>query len=65
MTLLSSTIDVGDPRQLQTEVTCPLCGTRLRRDEQPNSIEVGADTLTTVARHRCAPRVKLRAAVPS
>jgi hypothetical protein len=65
MTPLSSAIDVGDARQLRTEVNCPLCGTRLRRDEQPNTIEMSADTLTTVARHRCAPRVKLRAAVAS
>ncbi len=65
MTPTSSAIDVGSARQLQTEVNCPLCGTRLRRDEQPDTIEMGSDLLTTVSRHRCAPRVKLRAVVPS
>jgi len=38
-------------------VTCPLCGTRLSRHEEPHESEVGADLRAPTARHRCVPRV--------
>lgn len=39
---------------------CPLCGTRLRPNDEPGALEVGADSLQTIARHRCAPRVRVQ-----
>jgi hypothetical protein len=47
---------IGDPSVL----TCELCGTRLHRNDEPDQLEVGADSLMTVGRHRCVPRVKTR-----
>lgn len=40
-------------------VECTLCGTRLRRDDADVG-EMSADSLVTVARHRCVPRVTIR-----
>jgi hypothetical protein len=40
-------------------VECRLCGTRLRHNE-PDRLEVGSDSLLTVAEHRCAPRITTR-----
>ena len=37
-------------------VECELCGTRLRRNDEPDALEVGADSLLPVARHDCIPR---------
>ncbi len=45
------------PSTASDVVVCELCGTRLHRNDQPDVLEVGADHLRTVARHRCAPRV--------
>ena len=36
---------------------CPKCGYRLSRNDEPDSLEVGSDSLRTVARHRCMPIV--------
>jgi hypothetical protein len=41
-------------------VKCALCGTRLRRNDEPDVLKVGADAVMTVARHRCVPRVTRR-----
>ena len=41
----------------QDVVECPLCGTRLRRNEEPAATEVGRDMYLPIARHRCTPRV--------
>jgi hypothetical protein len=38
-------------------VECELCGTCLRRNDEPDGLEVGADSLLPVASHRCIPRV--------
>jgi hypothetical protein len=46
----------------QTIVECPLCGTRLRRNDAPETNEVGRDSLMLVARHRCVPRVHTHSA---
>jgi hypothetical protein len=48
----------------QKILECPLCGTRLRHKEAPERDEVGRDSLMTIARHRCVPRVRSRS-VPS
>ena len=42
------------PRDL---LECPLCGTRLRRNEVPDPTEVGRDMFLPIACHRCAPRI--------
>jgi len=44
-------------RPFQDFIECPLCGTRLRRNEEPDATEVGRDMFLPIARHRCAPRV--------
>jgi hypothetical protein len=49
-------------RRDQTIVECPLCGTRLRRNDAPETDEVGRDSLMAVARHRCVPRVHAHSA---
>ena len=48
-----STIEPS-PRDL---LECPLCGTRLHRNEEPDPTEVGGDMLLPIARHRCVPRI--------
>ena len=36
---------------------CAQCGSRLSRNDEPDALEVGSDSLRTVARHRCTPAV--------
>ncbi len=38
-------------------VECPICGSRLQRNDEPDTLEVGSDSLRTIARHRCIPDV--------
>ena len=38
-----------------TAFVCPVCGSRLSRNDEPDALEVGSDSLRTVARHRCTP----------
>ncbi len=60
MTITHSTVGVASERRGENTVECPLCSTRLRRNDEPDGTEPGVDSLTTVARHRCVPRVKSR-----
>ena len=39
---------------------CQLCGTQLRPSETSSAIDADGELLTTVAQHRCAPRVRVR-----
>jgi hypothetical protein len=41
-------------------VACELCGTRFRVRREPDPLEVGSDSLVTLASHRCVPRVSTR-----
>jgi hypothetical protein len=41
---------------------CARCGSRLSRNGEPDALEVGSDSLRTVARHRCTPVVSAPAA---
>ena len=36
-------------------VVCFVCGSRLQRNEEPDLLEVGSDSLLATARHRCVP----------
>jgi len=36
-------------------VVCFVCGSRLQRNEEPDLLEVGSDSLRATARHRCIP----------
>ncbi len=38
-----------------TVVVCFVCGSRLQRNEEPDLLEVGSDSLRATARHRCIP----------
>jgi hypothetical protein len=39
-------------------VVCFVCGSRLQRNEEPDLLEIGSDSLRTTARHRCVPPVE-------
>jgi hypothetical protein len=39
-------------------IECAICGSRLSRNDEPDVLEVGSDSLRTVARHRCLPVVE-------
>jgi hypothetical protein len=39
-------------------VVCFVCGSRLQRNEEPDLLEIGSDSLRATARHRCVPRVE-------
>lgn len=41
-------------------VECRLCGSRLQQNLEPDLLEVGTDSVQTVARHRCVPPVEAR-----
>jgi hypothetical protein len=41
-------------------IDCALCGSRLRRDDASEATNRVGELLTTVAWHRCAPRVNAR-----
>jgi hypothetical protein len=36
-------------------VVCFVCGSRLQRNDEPDMLEIGADSLRATARHRCVP----------
>jgi hypothetical protein len=59
------TVDVATLQSDQPIVECDLCGTRLRRNDEPHPTEVGIDLLTPIARHRCAPRVRRSSHAPA
>jgi hypothetical protein len=51
----------GSPKpELRSTCECALCGTRLRPSEASSAIDADGELLTTVAQHRCAPRVRVR-----
>ncbi len=39
---------------------CPLCGTQLRPSEASTAVDADGELLTTLAQHRCAPRIRVR-----
>jgi len=39
---------------------CPLCGTQLRLSEASTATDADGELLTTIAQHRCAPRIRVR-----
>jgi hypothetical protein len=39
-------------------VVCFVCGSRLQRNEEPDLLEIGSDSLRATARHRCVPPVE-------
>jgi hypothetical protein len=47
-----------DPPNRDT-ISCPLCGTWLRPSDASTAIATDGELLTTVAQHRCAPRVRV------
>ncbi len=47
-----------DPENLETQA-CPLCGTRLRPTEESSALAADGELLTTIAQHRCAPRLRV------
>jgi hypothetical protein len=59
------TVDVPTLQSDQAIIECDLCGTRLRRNDEPHPTEVGTDLLTPIARHRCAPRVRRSSHAPA
>jgi hypothetical protein len=44
-------------------IACEMCGTRLRPNREPDGYEDRVNSLVSVARHRCVPRVTVRADV--
>jgi hypothetical protein len=36
-------------------VVCFVCGSRLSRNDEPDVLEIGSDSLRATARHRCVP----------
>jgi hypothetical protein len=53
-----------DPENLETQV-CPLCGTQLRSTEASSALAADGELLTTIAQHRCAPRLRVPDARPA
>jgi hypothetical protein len=49
--------DLADHRAVVV-VVCFVCGSRLQRNEEPDLLEIGSDSLRATARHRCVPPVE-------
>jgi hypothetical protein len=58
--VMGATSNAASERPDPNVITCPLCGTRLRRNDDPDAADMGRDSLMTVADHRCVPRVHAR-----
>ncbi|HEV7524875.1 MAG TPA: hypothetical protein VGP92_07915 [Acidimicrobiia bacterium] len=52
---ISPEIDTASSTTAVAAVECALCGSRLQRNDEPDVLEVGSDSLRAVARHRCVP----------